>query len=214
MTTGLDLIGPIAALQYDTAFVHWTQAEWLEYLNQGQRKVVELDPNANNITVTLSLVAGTLQTTPTDCIAVVDVPRNILNSGADGRAIRQADYKLLSNAKPDWPTDPASITVLNWLIDPRSKKQFYVYPPQPASPGKVQMLYSQTPPNLSTVNDTLTLQDQYRNAIFDYMLFRAYGKGSKPGNEKASQDAYSRFIQAVTGQPQTEGAQAPKPDTP
>ena len=163
----------------DAGAVRWTEAELLSWANEAQVELVrKVAPDAAMKTATVSLVAGAKQSTPTDCIEVVELRQN-----AAGPAITVCDRALLDRFSPNWMTTPtASGAVENWMPD-QNPGSFYVSPAQSATPGSVVMTYTYMPPAL-TLGGVIGVRDIYQAKIEDYILFRAFAKEDEAGSQE------------------------------
>ena len=63
--TGANLISRVQDTLQDTTGVRWIEAELLRYINDAQREVVNLKPDATATTANMALVVGTKQSLPT-----------------------------------------------------------------------------------------------------------------------------------------------------
>ena len=91
VTTGTNLLARIEATLQDTANVRWTVTELLNYINDGQREIVNIQPGATATHSNVQLVTGTKQSIPTDGLKLISVLRNMSGYWAEatgGRAIR------------------------------------------------------------------------------------------------------------------------------
>lgn len=162
----------------DSTNVQWTAAELLGWLNDGQREIVVVRPDANALTKTVQLVAGTRQTlgsgATSDAVMLLRVVRNMGTTGTTpGNAIRVVPWDILDTNRPGWHSDTQTAAVQNIVYDPRNSKQFYVYPPNTGA-GYVEMMYSAVPTAVASLATAITLDDVYANALLDYILYRAY----------------------------------------
>lgn len=181
--TAQSIIDRAETLLLDTSNVRWPAAELLDWLNDGQRAIVAVRPDANAVTESVALVAGTKQSLPAEGYQLINVVRNMGTSGTSpGRAVRYAPMRLLNEQYPDWHTETATTTIEHFLTEPRSPKTFYVYPPATAS-IQVEIVYSKAPTNVASLGATITLDDIYATSLLDYVLYRAYSKdGEVPGS--------------------------------
>lgn len=159
----------------DAGLVHWVQDELLAWGSEGQVELVKMKADAATKTVTKQLVAGAKQTNPTDAIEILDMRQN-----ENGAAITPCDRTALDSFLPNWMTTPTASTVKHWMDDP-NPEVFYVYPAQNATPAKVIITHSFTPPAL-IANGTLGVRDIYQAAIENYILFRAFSKDAEPAS--------------------------------
>lgn len=182
----------------DATNVRWPQAELLGWLNDGQREVVLLRPDAYTKSVSHNLTAGeTQQSIPSDGIRVISVVRN---NGATKTAIRQIDKRILDDQIPDWHYNNKNAIAQWFSYDDRDPTRFYVYPCQPdANPGSVLLTYSCSPPDV-VIGAAIAIPDVFANSLIDYMLYRAYWKDADYAvNEKRVMDAYQAFTRSLTG---------------
>lgn len=166
-------------LAQDLDTVHWTEAEWLEWLNDGQLQIVVLRPSANTKTVSAPLVAGTKQAIPADGVMFLDITRNMGVGGATpGPAPRRVKRRVLDAFNPSWHTATATAVVEHFVFEDVDSKTFYVYPPATGA-AQVELRYSARPTAVLNSASAITLDDIYANCLLDYMLYRAYSKDTE-----------------------------------
>lgn len=197
LTAG-NLIDRASKLLQDTTNVRWPRTELLDWLNDGQRVVVLLLPDAYTATDTVSAsTAG--QTTfsiPATGIRLIDV---IHNTGGSLTAIRQIDRSVLDTQYPTWRSSSASAEAKHFAFDKRNPKVFYLYPPLNNSAG-VKVVYSAAPAALTSENDLILLDDVFGTALVDFMVYRAYLKDAEySANDTRAKGAYETFIGSLTG---------------
>lgn len=198
-----DIISRVSIALFDQTNVRWSKAEIVNYINDGQAQIILLRPDANAVVGSLRLATGTKQTLPTvgstDPNGVPLPPgirflRMVRNMGSDGktpgRAVRECSRVALDNEIPDWHTTNPGAVVMHHIFDNIAPKTFYVFPPV-ASTATVyaECIYAGTATSVSIdvngviTNDTLTLDDTYINALFDFVMARCYAKdASYAGN--------------------------------
>lgn len=193
-----------AAIQLsDAGAVHWTAAELLDWLNDGQRDIATLVPNATATTTAIQLIAGAKQAAPSDSIRLIAFIRNMGTDGATpGNAVREIEREHLEAYVPGWSSSTADAAVIHAMYDADlDADTFYVYPPQPAvSQGWLELIYSKIPDTIanSTAGTKITIADYYANALLDYVLYRAFDKDSEYGNQnQRSQSHYQAFANAI-----------------
>ena len=211
VTTGTNLLARIEATLQDTANVRWTVTELLNYINDGQREIVNIQPGATATHSNVQLVTGTKQAIPTDGLRLISVVRNMsstVNAATGGRAIRLVAWDILDTQDPDWhnPTVAGDAThgaiPKHYLFDENDPLNFYVYPGV-AGNAYVELVYSQRPTDLSAASSTIGIPDNYSNAIIDYCLFRAFTKDAEfAGNGARAGVHYQMFAVSVQGKAQ------------
>ena len=189
--TARSIVDKAKIIVQDNTGVRWPDVELIKWLNDAQRDVVLMKPDACVKNVSVQAVAGTKQTLPNDAIGLIDVPRNMgVNGTTPGRTIRQIPKVVLDGLTADWHTATASAVSLHYVYDKRDPKHFYLYPPQPAvGPGQIEVVYPANPVDctlashdgLSTgsPDSVIAIDDVYGGALLDLVLYRAYSKDSK-----------------------------------
>jgi len=192
------LISKAQTLLQDTAGTRWTSTELLGWLNDGQREIVLLKPDANTSSSTHALTAGTKQALPNAGITLVDVTRNVTGTGAaTGTTIKHISRKQMDAQIPTWHSSATGATVKYFMFDPRNPKEFYVYPPS-AGANHIELVYSAAPATISVATAVIGLDDIYANALVDYMLYRAFSKDADfAANTQRAISAYGVFAQAL-----------------
>lgn len=186
----------------DDTGTRWTNAEELNWLNDGQREIVLLRPEASVINETMALVAGTKQTIPALGIKLIDAVRNMTGIGnaTPSKVVRIINREVLDSTIPTWHSDPANATgeVDHYLFDHRDPKVFYVYPQPPATPSGIEIIYSSSPADVAATTNAITLDDVYANALLDYMLYRSYLKDADfSGNVNRATLHKNAFMQSL-----------------
>lgn len=189
--TGQKIVDRARRLLQDqaTGGTRWLDAEVLDWINDAQREIVLLKPNAKSVTANLTLVQGTKQGLPSAGIQLLSIVRNV-----SGPAILRVDRSVLDSENRNWHTDTADDTVLHYVFDEDAPTTFYVYPPQPASPGAIEIVYAGSPTDLANLAATIDLNDIYANPILDYLLYRSYSKDTEyAGNAERAANHYAAF---------------------
>ena len=206
--TATNIVSRAAIVLQDTTGVRWPQTEeLLLWLNDGQREIVLRKPDAYAQNAVVALVAGTKQTIPATGIQLLDVIRNMGTGGATpGRAITRIDREILDEQRPSWHSETASAETKHYMFDPRDPKHFYVYPPQHATPGRVEMVYAASPTDVAALGNTITLDDIYSGVLLDYILYRAYSKDADltPTAPQRAVSHYNAFMASLGAKSQME----------
>ena len=169
----------------DPNAVRWTTAELVRYLNDGQRDIATLRPDATATTATMTLAAGARQTLPATGAKLLEVIRN---SGGAYRAIRLTSRVILDAQNPNWYSKTGVTDIRHYTFDSRDPRTFYVYPPAAATNASVELIYSAYPTNITepaagtlytAVTGNISVADIFVNALVNYILYRAYSKDSE-----------------------------------
>lgn len=200
-----EVIDRATIILQDNANVRWTRIELLKWLNDAQREIVIVRPDATAMNAAITLVAGTKQSLPDTAVQLLDVVRNTA-----GRAIRMVQREILDAQQPDWHTHTKSSTVRHYMFDVRDPKHFYVYPPAVAGVS-IETVYSTVPADVTSEAGAISLNPIYANAMVDYMLYRAFLKDADyAANANRASAHYSAFAQALGSKTQTDITASPK----
>ena len=151
-------------------------------------------------------MAGTKQTLVAADVLLLDVIRNMGLAGATpGRAIRWIAKTELDECRPDWHSELAAAVVQHWIYDPRSPKNFYVYPQQPATPEQVELITSRIPVAMTlddvdgeTADTNLGIDDIWLNPLLQFTVYRAQSKDAEETRQGGKADlAWREFLQLL-----------------
>jgi len=201
-TDAKTIIDKASLLLADVSKSFWLASELLDWLNDGQYEIAISSPNTCSVTAVIHLVAGAKQSAPANSIRLVEFVRNMGLSGtAAGNAIRQVERKVMDRYAPNWSHDNPHPVVVHAMYNAEDDNTtFYVWPPQPATPAYIEVIYSQAPAIIpdSNVGTKITVNDYYQNPLLDYVLYRALGRGTEDtGTYQRSQDHYQRFAKTL-----------------
>lgn len=177
---GQDIVDRAARTVMDPDTVRWPGAEWLLWINDGQKQIALHRPDANPKNAIVTLGVGTKQTIPADGSRLLRVVRNragTTEASAGGRAIREMSREALDNELPEWHSTQDSGAILQYTFDNIDPKHYYVYPGvKAASTRHVEIVYLAIPADVPDLNTMLDLGDEWRAPLVDYCLFRGYAK--------------------------------------
>lgn len=205
--TAQSIIQRVVITLQDTTSIRWPANELVRYLNDGQREVAMLRPDATVTNATKALSAGAKQSLPADGAKLLDITRN--TSGSK-RAVRMTTRTILDSQLPNWQNATAVTEILHYTYDPRDPKVFYVYPPAAAADASVEIVYSAYPAGITepadgalytAITGNIALPDIYANPLADYVLYRAYTKDTEfAGNAARAQAHYGAFTGALNAE--------------
>ena len=201
------IVDRVQAVLQDTTGVRWpVNNELVLWINDAQREIALLKPDASAVTNTITLVTGTKQSIPTSGNRLLRVVRNMsAASNGDGkRAIRLVDNRVLDSQTPDWHdpnvTGDAAHTniVKHYTYEESSPRNFYVYPGVSGN-AYVEIVYSANPSTVAA-GGNLSVPDIYANAVMNYVLYMAYMKDAEfAGNNQRASTHYQLFTASVNG---------------
>lgn len=217
----------------DVTAVRWPTPEMVRWLNDGQRAIQLVRPDATAQTVTATLQPGVRQ--EMKLMSLTKPPSKLMNvarnmaATSKKRTITKTSRELLENHQPNWYSTTATVDILHYTFDPRTPDEFEVYPPAPATPAplaQVELTYSAFPVDIaepaagslwSAVVGNIDVGDAFQLPLIDYICYRAMTKDAEVANVaraagflQAFQSALGADMQGTLAvQPQTkEGATA------
>jgi len=201
----------------DTTGVRWpVVGELVLWINDAQREIALLKPDASAKNTTITLSTGTKQEIPSDGNRLLRAVRNMsaASNGVGKRAVRLVQREVLDAQTPDWhdPTvtgDAAhTATVKHYVYDEQNPRNFYVYPGISGS-AYLEIIYSANPSQVGQ-NDNLDIPDIYANAVMNYVLYMAYMKDADyAGNNQRAASHFQIFTTSITGKGQVDALTTP-----
>ena len=220
-TTVQSVLDRVKQTLQDTAGIRWSETnELIKWVNDAQREIALLKPDATSENTTVTLVTGTKQTLPADGNRLLRVIRNMsaASSGTGGRAIRLVARDVLDTQTPTWH-DPAvtgdaahTNIVKNYIYDEQDPTNYYVFPGVSGN-AYIEIVYSKNPPTVTAGTDNLGVDDIFANAVMNYVLYMAFMKESESaGNAQRASSHYNLFTASVTGKAQIDTNTTPNID--
>jgi hypothetical protein len=206
-------------LLQDQTSVRWTVSELVRWLNDAQRALVKVRPDALNTTATMTLVAGTRQNltaatasaagngplTPTPA-KLIEITRNMATASTKG-AVRMVPRQILDAQTPGWHNLAGTVNILHYMFDARDPDTFYVYPPALAT-AQLEVMYSAYPTDIadpgagklySDVVGNLSLPDIFGDDVLNMVMFRAFSKNSEFAANAQLAASYLSLVTASLG---------------
>ena len=174
--TANDFIVDAALLYGDTGYDRVEVPDWIKYLNASIRALILVRPDAGAQTSNVQLVAGVLQTLPTDALRILDITRNMGVDGLTaGKIITPTDRKHLDYSNLLWPAATGDTAVDNFSYDKENPRIYYVTPPIHATTAVyVEMQVSQLPTAVTSTSSALGINDVFFEPVVQYMLYKAF----------------------------------------
>jgi hypothetical protein len=213
-TDAKTIIDKASLLLADVSQSFWLVSELLGWLNDGQRDIATVIPQANVKNSAVQLVAGVKQSLPSDGILLLDIPHNLGSLGTTvGTLINHVPKEIMLKRIPGWTTTMANGIVKHYVYSVSDPLIFYVYPPQPAAPKYVECVYSAIPSLITNANvgTKITIPDYFQTELLDYVLYRAFSKDFDNSAQMArGQEHYQLFTNALTAKNNTDTSVTPK----
>ncbi|MGB2145960.1 MAG: DUF6682 family protein [Vibrio toranzoniae] len=220
------VIDRVQTVLQDTTGVRWPiEAELVLWVNDAQREIALLKPDASAANETVTLVAGTKQAIPDDGNRLLKVVRNMsaASGGTGKRSVRLVNREVLDAQTPDWHDpdvggDAAHAAVVkHYLYDEANPRNFYVYPGVKGD-AFLEIIYSANP-SVVDQDGNLSIPDIFANAVLNYVLYMAYMKDAEfAGNNQRASTHYQLFTASVNGKGAVDAITNPnmerRPDAP
>jgi hypothetical protein len=193
----------------DVLGVRWPVLELQRWLNDSYRELVTLRPESSANIGTYACVEGAKQDITgsfPQAIALLDIVRN-LTPGASNRAVQGVSRTTLDTQNPEWMNEDATNEIELFIRYAALPKLFFVYPPALAG-ASLEVVYSQVPQGHALTEaqltnpataDVLNVDDQYANALVDYILYRAYSKDADSAANMTRAAAHYTAMRASLG---------------
>lgn len=178
----------------------WGADEALLWINDGRREVVTWVPRANTKSAVVTPAGGTRQTLAglglSDGLQFVDIPRNMAADGVtSGSAMTPAKRQWLDERKRAWHADLAA-EATHFCTSDEDPTACYLWPAKSA--GKIEVIYSAAPVELTDLSQAIGLADIYANALQLYVLHCFHSKDSEhQKGMQQEQNYYAMFLQLL-----------------
>lgn len=195
--------------------VRWTIPELAEYLTGAIAQIAALKPTLYASFVPIRLSPGGLQYVPGEYSELVDITNNLNADGSLGEFIAQSSLSAArALGRPSCAsTRDGGYEVRSYSVHPENDTYFYVDPPVPqTNPMPAVWALVRLAPNVITgPSDSVimanTTPETYREALKDWMLYRAFAKDSESSDSfQKSQAHYKAFMQFVGSPPRDKDA--------
>lgn len=174
---------------------------WLDWLNDAQRAVVLVRPDANAVVQAMQLTAGTKQALPSGGLRLLGVTRNMGSGGSTpGRTIRFIERESLDDLAPSWHAATGASPTKEVVYDEKkAPTTFYVNPPAPGTSWYIEVELSKVPTDVTDPDaGNISLADIYAGPMQAWMLHRAYALATQAVNQfQRSQFYFGSFFQQL-----------------
>lgn len=174
--TATDFIEDAALLYGDIGYDRVEVPDWIKYLNDSIRALILVRPDAGATTEAIQLVAGIIQTLPTDSLRLLDITRNMGTDGLTaGKIVTPSDRTHINYANLLWPAATGAAAMDNFSYDREVPLTFYVTPPVSSTVDVyVEIVTSKLPTAVTAIEDALGVNDVFFEPLVQYMLYKAF----------------------------------------
>ena len=212
------VVDRVQTILQDTTGVRWPVVQELVlWINDAQREIALMKPDASAKNEIVQLAAGTKQDIPSSGNRLLRVIRNM--SSATGtatgkRAVRIVQREVLDSQTPDWHDATVTgdaqhgSTVIHYIYDEENPRNYYVFPGVEGN-AYLEIVYSANPSTVDSAGN-LSVPDIFANAIMNYVLYMAYMKDADfAANSQRAATHFQLFTGAVQGKSNTDDATSP-----
>lgn len=198
-------------LLQDPSSIRWPAHELVRWLNDAQRAIIKVRPDALNVTATVTLVAGSRQDLDNVALSpppakLIEITRNVAATSAMG-AVTQVQRQILDAQVPGWHGLAGKVDVKHYMFDVRAPKTFYVYPPA-TTLAQLEVMYCAYPTDIAEPSDgstyadvdgNISLPDIFGDDVLNLVLYRAYSKDADYAGNAERAAAYLGMVSASLG---------------
>lgn len=195
-----ELIQRVADELIDQRFTRWTKETHIANLNDAISSILYVRPDLGRVTHTVSLSVGQSR---------IDVPHDAYKllgvNHVNGYAVQFVDIYRLNQNYPTWRmmTDDQPTS---WTRRDNDDLSFHLFP-APSEVMSVEFDYARQI-RISAESEEFPLPPIYEPMVFDFMMFRAYGKDGQNDSEAAKSNHHLQTFQfALTGKTHTDTAE-------
>lgn len=185
-----DVISRVRVHLKDQAGIRWPDVELFLWLQDGVDVIGDAFPAEASVMDIITLQADSRQVIPSHWRKLVRLERNV-----GGREIRRVDRYASNVARLLGNT---GTTVLEYWQDDVSDTEYWVYP-KLATPVQVEAYGSVRQPPITSLQQTLLLQDSYRMALVDYVMSAAISKDVEYADNLNVAAAWAQSFTQQTG---------------
>lgn len=189
----------------DPEHVRWPESELADYLTGAIAQLASLKPSLFNAFVDIQLGPGPNQSVPVQYTELIDILYNINPDGTVGQTITQASFTAArALGRPSCAIFyDGTYVVQSFTVHPNDDTFFDVDPPVPANRRPTVRALVRLAPNVivsgtDAVIMANTTPETYREALKDWVLYRAFAKDQESSDSfQRSQAHYKAFMQFV-----------------
>lgn len=157
---------------HDTAGDIWTTAIISEHVDEAQKLIASLRPDASATTATTALTTTSMQTLPDDGVRFLDIPMN-----TDGLSVLKITREKLTEMVSTWTTETGT-AIEFFMFDEENPTVFWVYP-KPSEAFNVELVYSAEPTTFTSSSTDIDISAIYITAIYEWTLYRCFSMECK-----------------------------------
>lgn len=175
MLTVTQVIDAAARDLQDPDNTRWTRSELLDHYNAAQRAFAVMRPDQVAVEFSFVLAAGWRQQIPPDVLHLIEVTNNTVGRQ---RPITKIETWALDAVMPDWRAARGTTELQHYMHSLKNPTELLVYPPA-LSGTEIRMVVAPDPKPLSNEMADPTVPVQWLDALFFYVMYRAWSKDAE-----------------------------------
>lgn len=196
----ITIIDAAQEILQDMEGVSYEDEQGLDWVNRGQRAIVNLRRDAGALTTTWQMTAGAKQTLAPGYIQIMGDVRNMGDDGSTpGSAVFRAERVDLDSIYPGWANDENQAeAATDYMFDIDNPRVFYVNPPSDGT-GYLEATVSQVPADITDEIDDITIPDQFEMALIHFVCWCWLGRDDEKSPNYARAQAYASSFLNLLG---------------
>jgi hypothetical protein len=180
----------------DETGVAWPPSVLVKYADLALLEIIKLRPTAHPEEKLIQLVAGAKQIFPDGTIEFLEAVCNMGTSGTVvGGTITPIKKTAMDNLLPSWMSYPSAAEVLHLVTDDKNPDNFFVFPPQGATPVQILVVMSTPADEVTSDTTAFPLDPTYKPAFVKYLVFMALSEETTiPNALNKANGYYSKFL--------------------
>ena len=183
----------------------WSDATLISFINDCLEEMVVIEPMVGINIAVVQLAVGVVQSS--GGYKLIDVMCNCTSGGLEKQAVIKLNKPTVEFTNPTWATARARNTTKFFMPSTEIPAEFFVYPPSDGT-GYVKLKRASFVSPITALANTVSVGDQYKQAIVDYVCYKAYKQDTDTVNRQKASEYYQDFLsklQIASGQPRTQG---------
>lgn len=192
----ITIIEAAQELMQDVSGVSYETTQGLDWINKGQRAIVNLRRDAGSTTATWQLTAGAKQTLAAAYIQILGDMRNMGTDGATpGNAVFRVDRADMDAIDRDWGADANQAAAIDeYAFDIDNQTVWYASPPSDGT-GYVEASVVSVPADIVDEENNIGIPDQFEMALINFVCWAWLGRDDeKSPNYTRAQGHWGSFL--------------------
>lgn len=158
----------------------WTDEKLLRYINEGQKTICIIRPDASVEVAVIALVAGVRQEITGRRLIKVLNSNTAANGSSPVSSPHVVEFDDFMRTYGGWMNDTSGTDVIDeYAYDERDPSRFYITPGSDGINRYAEVVQATVPADLAAMTDPISISDIYAPALAEWALYRAFGQDSE-----------------------------------